>query len=105
MTYSNFYNNLEVLNAKLKDLAFSLTNDMKAARVLYQETTFQVFKNRAKYQSETDLENWLLITMNHLHKNKFQRRAKQSTIYNYTYTQYNRITKKYRDITPTLAYA
>ncbi|HJV20137.1 MAG TPA: RNA polymerase sigma factor [Sediminibacterium sp.] len=72
----------------LKPFAITLTRDQEAAKDLYQETLFRALTNKDKYNAGTNIKAWLYTIMRNIFINNYRRKAKQSTIFDYTPNEY-----------------
>ena len=88
MTASDFNTQFQAYNGPLQAFAYRLTNDMERAKDLLQETAYRAFKNKDRFQQNTNLKAWLMTIMKNIFINDYRRRAKHTTIFDSTDNQY-----------------
>ena len=68
----------------LRPFAINLTKDNEAAKDLFQETLFRALSNKEKYNVGTNIKAWLYTIMRNIFINDYRRKAKQSTVLDYS---------------------
>lgn len=88
MSTSEFYSHFDSMNERLQNFAYSLTNNMEAARDLYQETTYRALKYRDKFKPGTNFKAWIMTIMKNTFINGHRKKARENTMFDHTEDQY-----------------
>ncbi|MEO1259130.1 MAG: RNA polymerase sigma factor [Bacteroidota bacterium] len=76
----NFNQRFDELTPVLNAFAYNLTQDVDAAKDLFQETAYRAMKNREKFDPGTNLKAWLFTIMKNIFINNYRRKKKANVI-------------------------
>lgn len=76
------------LSEYLKTFALKLTKDTTLAEDLFQETALLAYKNRAKFQTGTNIKAWMGTIMRNTFINQYRRKKRRNEIFDATPNNY-----------------
>jgi len=85
ITFNQHFGNL---SHYLRAFALKLTKDATTAEDLFQETAFLAYKNRAKFQSGTNIKAWMGTIMRNTFINEYRRKKRRNELFDYTPNDY-----------------
>lgn len=81
MTTTEFSNQIEKIEDKLRGFAFKLCADKNAAEDLMQDTLLKAFKNKHKFTLGTNFKAWVTTIMYNSFVNKFRRKKRTNKLF------------------------
>ena len=80
MTTQQFEQDFNSVSTYLMGFAMKLTKDKHQAKDLFQETAFNAFKNKEKFQTDTNLKAWLSTIMKNSFISKLRKKKRSNEL-------------------------